>query len=110
MGGDPRNQYEILAVGDCADDDELWSDMTYDYDLEDVVFPNVAEAFEVRAGERPFFLDPEPFDEKWNARLDASFTGLFCYYSATSHNEVRRTNGTTYPVVIGWILDRLDGT
>jgi hypothetical protein len=110
MGGDPRNEYTILAVGDCPDDDDLWSDTTYVYDLEDVVFPNVAEAFEVRAGQAVLPFDPEPFDEQWNARLDTTFTGLYCYYSATDHGEVRRTDGTTYPVVIGWILERLGGT
>jgi len=39
------------------------SDSSNDYDLEDVVFPNVEEAFNVQSGESVVLL--EPFDEKW---------------------------------------------
>ena len=105
MGGDPRDAYIINTSVSCPSDLGTWSDTTNVYDLEDVVFPNVQEAFEIQSGEPVVFL--EPYDEKWNARIDGTLTGLSCYWSGTDHNEVRRIDGTTYPVVINWILGGL---
>ena len=105
MGGDPRDEYIINTSVSCSSDLGSWSDTSNEYDLEDVVFPNVVEALEVQSGQPVVFL--EPYDEKWNARLDGSLTGLSCYWSNTTHNETREANGTTYPVVINWIRERL---
>lgn len=108
MGGDPRDAYTIASVGACPDDAGLWNDVSTTYDLEDVVFPSVQSALEVRAGQTALgALSGEPYDEKWNARLDGTFTGLACYYANSTHREVRETTGTTYPVVLEWILTGL---
>lgn len=105
IGGDPRDRFSVAALGACAVDGGLPSEDSPLYDIEDVALPNVAEAFEVRSGEQ--VVSGQLFDEKWNIRLDGSSTGLFCLASLTSHDEVQRTDGPTYPAVSGWILERL---
>ena len=105
MGGDPRDEYRINTIVRCPSDAGSWSDTSDIYDLEDVVFPNVQEALEVQSGEPVIGI--EPYDEKWNVRLDGTVSGLSCFWTGTDHDEVRRTNGTTYPQVINWIRTRL---
>jgi hypothetical protein len=103
LGGDPRDFYSIGVNASCPNSTGISNESGNAYDLEDVVQPNVALALEVRSGE-PVLLLGEPFDERWNVRLDGSFTGMYCYHSATDHSEVAESGGTTYPVVRDWIL------
>ena len=52
-------------------------------------------------------LQAEPYDERWNARLDGSQRGLTCWFTGTGHSEPTLPAGTTLPAVRDWILDRL---
>jgi hypothetical protein len=76
-----------------------------------VVFAHVKLAYEVRSGDQ--VLDPTnpiqliPYDERWNARVDGSTTGLTCVFSGTPHAEVAQPGGVTLAGVQAWILARL---
>ena len=104
IGGSPIGAYEIRTLVSCPSFPSVPSEQTFSYDLEDVVMPSVLWALEVRSAD---FVLLERFDDRWNARLDGSLGGLFCYYSGGSHTEVRETTGSTYPFVIDWLRDRL---
>lgn len=109
MGGAPEGAYAIPATITCAAYPAVLS-APPPFDLEDVVFPTVEEAFEVRSGD--VLLNPAnplqliPYDERWNVRPDGSTTGLTCYFSGTPHGEVAAP-GVTLTQVQNWILARL---
>lgn len=103
IGGDPRDRFDLGVVGGCGAGPA--GDLSTIYDLEDVVFPNVVQALEVRSGDTP--LGGEAYDEKWNARTNGTFTGMSCYYSGTSHSEVHSPLDTTYPIVFDSVLGAL---
>lgn len=77
------------------------------YDTEDVVFPNVVNNLDVRSGEFCPSILFERYDDAVNIRLDGSRAGIWMYEANSSHSEVHSVNGTTYPVVERWLLDRL---
>lgn len=109
IGGAPEGAYNINATIACAAYPAVPS-AAPPFDLEDVVFNHVQEAYEVRSGD----VLPNPqnllqlieYDERWNARPDGSTTGLTCYFSGTNHGEVAAP-GTTLTLVQTWILARL---
>ncbi|MDJ0973762.1 MAG: hypothetical protein QNJ98_04825 [Planctomycetota bacterium] len=110
QGGAPEGAYGINATIVCPAHPTVPS-APPPFDLEDVVFPNVEEAYEVRSGAlivnpaNPFTLIE--YDERWNARLDGSTTGLTCVFSGTDHSEVAQAGGTTLAGAQAWILARL---
>ena len=106
IGGDPQSALEIAAVANCATYPGVPSEQDRFYDLEDVVMPSVLAALEVRSGDAPI-PGLEWFDERWNVRSDGTFDGLSCYYSDDTHSEVHEVTGSTYPVVLSWLLGRL---
>ncbi len=81
------------------------------HDLEDVVFPQVSKAYEVRSG--AMILNPNnitqliEYDERWNARTDGSTTNLTYVFSNTPHAEVATAGGTTMAGVQAWITNEL---
>lgn len=109
IGGAPEGAYPLGVQITCPDSGV--GSAGGPHDLEDVVFPQVREAFEVRSGD----VLPDPsnpfqwveYDERWNARLDGSTTGLACHYSGTGHGEVALAGGLTLARVEAWILERL---
>ena len=109
IGGAPEGTYNIAATIVCAAYPAVPS-APPPFDLEDVVFLNVQECYEVRSGDvlpnpaNPFQLIE--YDERWNARPDGSTTGLTCYFSGTPHLEVA-SPGPTLTLVQAWILARL---
>lgn len=108
MGGEPQDAYTINATITCPAYPTVSSEAGFSYDIEDVVFDHVQEALEVRTGD--IVINPlqfEEYDERWNARLDGSTTGLWCYYSNSLHLEPTLPTGTTLPFVRDWILGRL---
>lgn len=108
MGGGPVDAYDLGVDLECAAFPAIADEDGTLYDLEDVVPGSALEALEVRSGEialNPF--QPEPYDERWNARTDGTQVGLTCHYSATSHAEVHAAAGATMALVAAWILDRL---
>jgi len=108
MGGEPIDAYVINATVTCNAFPNVGSEAGVQYDIEDVVFDNVQEALEVRTGD--VVVNPlqfEPYDERWNARLDGSTRGMTCYFSNSSHLEPTLATGTTLPFVRDWILGRL---
>ena len=109
MGGAPEGAYDIAATITCPNHPTITS-APPPFDLEDVVFPHVQEAFEVRAASLiPNPANPIqliPYDERWNARLDGSTTGLTCYYSGRTHTEAGAP-GLTLNAVQAWMLARL---
>lgn len=109
MGGAPEGAYAINATITCPAFPAVTS-APPPFDLEDVVFDSVQEAYEVRSGDvlpnpaNPFqFIE---YDERWNARPDGSVTGLTCHFSGTPHAEVAAP-GVTLTLVEAWILTRL---
>jgi len=105
LGGSPVDEYDLGAIVSWPQYPSVPSEETDTYDLEDVVFPSVAEALEVRSGDSP--LGGEWFDEKWNLRTDATADGLWAWFSDDTHAEVHAAGGTTLAMVTGWLLDRL---
>ena len=105
IGGDPINRFTINHTQTCSDFPDAPSDATDAYDLEDVIFPNVQYALEVRGSQRPFVIG-ELYDDKWNVRSDGNTDGLSCYYSDfpfSAHSEVHRANGATIAHVKSWL-------
>lgn len=108
MGGPPKDAYTIPVTVTCPQYPSVGSQAGFAYDIEDVVFDNVAEGLEVRTGDIvPNPLEFEEYDERWNARLDGTTRGLTCHYSASSHTEPILPSGATLPFVRDWILQRL---
>jgi hypothetical protein len=105
IGGDPSDVYDIGVLAMPPAYPLVPSEDSDTYDVEDVVFSNVASAFEVRSGDSP--LGGEWFDEKWNVRLNGTTTGLAWYFSDSTHQEVHEAGGTTLGVVESWLEDRL---
>ena len=109
IGGAPEGAYAINATITCAAHPAVLS-APPPFDLEDVVFDNVQQAYEVRSGDvLPNPANPLqliPYDERWNARPDGSTTGLTCHFSGTPHSEVAAP-GATLALVQAWILARL---
>ena len=106
LGYDPRDAFRIVQLATCPSGPSHPSEATDLYDVEDVVFPNVQYALEVRGGElAPFGL--EFYDEKWNVRSDGQLHGMSCYFAGTSHSEVHAASGITLPVVSSWLKDHL---
>ena len=109
IGGAPEGAYNIAATITCPAHPTVTS-APPPFDLEDVVFSNVQEAYEVRSGD--VILDPAnlpnviPYDERWNARPDGTTGGLTCHFSGTPHAEVAAP-GVTLNAVQAWILNRL---
>jgi hypothetical protein len=104
IGYDPRDAYFIPhRVSYPAY--PLASENSDFYDVEDVVFPNVRAALEVRSGAFPPPPFLERFDEKWNARPDGAIDGLSGFASYTDHREVHQPGGQTLSVVKSWLLD-----
>jgi len=107
LGGSPEEAYNVQLTVTCPTSGH-GSQAGFSYGLEDVVFPNVAKHFEVRSGEIvPNPLAFEEYDERWNARLNATTTDLTCYYAGTSHGEVHTPLGSTMPIVRDWVLANL---
>ncbi len=112
LGGAPEGAYNVNATITCPAYPNVPS-APPPFDLEDIVFANVQEAYEVRSGD--VILDPLnlpqliEYDERWNARIDGTTTGLTCVYSGTNHSEVAVAGGTTLAAVQAWILTRLAG-
>lgn len=110
LGGAPEGAYGINATIVCAAYPAVPS-APPPFDLEDVVFANVEEAYEVRSGDviinpaNPFALIE--YDERWNVRLDGSTTGLTCVFSGTNHSEVALAGSTTLAGAQAWMLARL---
>ncbi len=107
LGGTPEEAYNIPLNVTCPVSNHP-SQAGFSYDLEDVVFPSVEKHLEVRSGD--IVLNPlniEEYDERWNARLDATTTDLACHFSGTNHSEVHAPLGTTMPFVRDWILREL---
>lgn len=108
LGGAPIDALTIVGAPGCAAFPLVPNEGGSFFDVEDVVFDNVAEAFEVRTGDIvPNPLQLEYYDERWNARPDGTQTGLTCWFSATPHSEPTLPAGLTLPRVRDWILDRL---
>jgi len=108
LGGAPIDAYTILGATGCAAYPLVPNEAGNLFDVEDVVFGNVQEAFEVRTGDVvPNLLQFEMYDERWNARLDGSQRGLTCYFSGTPHLEPTLPTGSTLPLVRDWMLARL---
>jgi hypothetical protein len=114
LGGNPVDRYVIPVSVNPPQYPTVRSEPGDLYDLEDVVFPSVREAFEVVTG--ALALDPDDltqvlrYDERWNARLDGSTTGLFTYYSGTAHSEPVLPpdfGGWTLQRVRDWLVERL---
>jgi len=109
MGGAPEGAYALGVQITCPTSGVLSAGGAHD--LEDVVFDNVVEGYEVRSGDQ--LVNPAnitqlvEYDERWNARLDGSTTGLTCHFSGTPHGEVALAGGTTMAGVQAWILARL---
>lgn len=108
IGGDPEDRFNIAQTRTCASFPNAPSDGSASYDLEDVVFPNVQYALEVRGSQSPP-LFAQLYDEKWNVRTDGNTDGLSCYYSNTSgsHAEVHNASGTTIAYVKSWLKTTL---
>jgi len=106
IGHDPRNSFHIEQLTTCPGSESQPSEQTYDYDWEDVIFPNVRYALEVRSGEYAPAGD-EWYDEKWNVRKDGRLDGLNCYFSGTDHSEVHTAGGPTVVFVSGWLKAHL---
>lgn len=110
LGGAPEGAYNVNATIVCAAHPGVGS-APPPFDLEDIVFASVDEAYEVRSGD----VLPNPanplqlieYDERWNARLDGSTTGLTCVFSGTNHTEVAAPGSVTLGAVQTWILARL---
>ncbi len=108
LGGAPIDAHLIMDAVACTGFGLLTNESGPRFDVEDVVFDNVLEAFEVRTGDIvPNPLQIELYDERWNSRLDGSRRGLTCHYSETLHGEPTLPTGVTLPLVRDWILDRL---
>lgn len=105
LGGDPRDDYYLGVDYTVPAYPSVPSETGGWYDLEDVVFSNVARALEVRSGDSP--LGGEWYDERWNARADGTTTGLYYYYAATSHGAVHATGSPTLSLVRTWLRARL---
>lgn len=109
MGGAPEGAYAINQSITCAAFPAVPS-APPPFDLEDVVFPHVREAYEVRSGD--VVLNPAnptqfiEYDERWNVRPDGTTTGLWCDFSGTLHLEPA-SPGPTLTRVQTWILQRL---
>jgi hypothetical protein len=109
LGGDPEGAHTLPVEITCPQFPDLASEAGTQHDLEDVVFPNVHFALEVRSGDVvPNPLQFEMYDERWNGRLDGSVVGLDCYASDTDHLEVQSASGATLAFVRDWILSRLE--
>ena len=109
IGGEPRNRFIINQIQTCSDFPNAPSDGTNVYDLEDVIFPNVQFALEVRGSQRPLLIG-ELYDEKWNVREDGNTDGLSCYYSDfpfSAHSEVHSATGATVAHVKTWLRSTL---
>ncbi|MDF1699925.1 MAG: hypothetical protein P1V36_02020 [Planctomycetota bacterium] len=109
MGGAPEGAYNINATITCSAFPTVAS-APPPFDLEDVVFTHVEEAYEVRSAD--MLIDPSnppqliPYDDRWNARPDGTTGGLTCYYSGLSHLEAG-SPGVTLNAVQAWMLARL---
>ena len=97
IGGDPVGAVAVLTVP---------------YDLNDVVFPNVAESLDVHSAS----LTPDsltgggpqvPYDERTHRRLDGGVDGVFRLDTTTTHDELHDVFGTTLPRVGRWLADRI---
>jgi hypothetical protein len=105
--GDPRDRYYMPFNVTYPNYLGLPSESSQYYDIEDVVFPNVVNALEVRSGAPAPALNGEWYDERWNVRRDGRNDNLSGYFSASySHTEVERV-GPTLSYVEQWILERL---
>jgi hypothetical protein len=108
LGGSPVDAHVITGAAGCPDFPLVPNEAGDVFDVEDVVFDNVVEAFEVRTGDIVFNpLQLEYYDERWNVRLDGTQRGLTCWYSGTNHSEPTLPGGVTLPRVRDWILERL---
>jgi hypothetical protein len=77
------------------------------YDLEDVVFPNVALDLEVRSGEFAIGgFSRELYDEQANLALGSS-TRITTWNVGTSHTEVHQCDGATMRRVAAWVVEHL---
>lgn len=110
IGGAPEGAYNINATIVCAAHPAVGS-APPPFDLEDVVFNSVDEAYEVRSADLiPNPANPLqliPYDERWNARPDGTTGGLTCVYSGLNHAEAALAGGVTIAGVQAWILARL---
>lgn len=106
LGGDPRGAYDIGLYFVPPGYESVPTETSGVYDYEDVVWPNVLAALEVRSGDS-FPIALEWYDEVWNVRRSGATNGLSYYFSDTDHSEVHAANGTTLPVVEAWLLERL---
>ena len=92
--GDPRNAYVERRTG-------------ARYDLEDVVFPNVALDLEVRSGEYAIGgFSRELYDEQANLALAGS-TRITTWIVGTTHAEVHQGDGATMRRVATWVAAHL---
>ncbi len=105
IGGDPRDAFDIGLVVNVPTYASVPNEQNGTYDTEDVVFSNVVSNLEVRSGGSP--LGGEWFDEKWNMRSSGSTTGIYYFFSDSSHDEVHQPGGSTLAVVRPWIRARL---
>jgi hypothetical protein len=97
IGGDPVGAVTIQTVA---------------FDLQDVVFPNVAESLDVHsASMTPDSLTgggPQvPYDERTHRRLDGAVDGVFRLDTTTTHDELHDVFGMTLPMVGRWLADRI---
>jgi hypothetical protein len=112
LGGSPEDAYDVDVDATPPEYPGVPSQAGTSFDLEDVVFPSVLRALEVVSGD--VLLDPstfalERYDERWNARPDATTTGIDRLHSATTHTEVvlPPPSGATLALVGDWLVDVL---
>ncbi len=110
IGGAPEGAYNLGVQILCPAHPAVMS-AAGNHDLEDVVFPHVVKAYEVRSAE--LVINPAnltqfiPYDERWNARTDGTTTGLTCVYSGLGHAEAAIAGGLTMTGATNWILTQL---